>query len=81
MDNVIKRLVGSAQMRIESYKQATSFDEKHAELTLALNAANWGEFFQVLLQISNRPNRSEPATQIALPAELVIRDSTGPVRR
>jgi hypothetical protein len=52
VDNVIKRLVGSAQMRIESYKQATSFDEKHAELTLALNAANWGEFFQVLLQIS-----------------------------
>ena len=36
---------------------------------------------EVLLQISNQPNRSEPATQIALPAELVIRDSTGLVRR
>jgi DNA-binding LacI/PurR family transcriptional regulator len=32
---------------------------------------------EVLLQISNQPTRAEPAAQIALPAELVIRDSTG----
>ena len=34
---------------------------------------------EVLLQISNQPARTEPAAQIALPAELVIRDSTGMV--
>ena len=36
---------------------------------------------ETLLQISNQATRPEQSAQIALPAELVIRDSTGMVRR
>jgi uncharacterized protein DUF4157 len=51
---VLARLTGSAQMRVRSFVTADSFEEKKADLTLAFNAARWGEFFQILLQIAQR---------------------------
>ena len=54
VENVIKRLTGSQRMRVETFLTADAFDDKMADLTLAFNAARWGEFFQIVLQIAQK---------------------------
>lgn len=54
--NVITGMVGSQQMRVLSFVEADALDEKMADLTLALNGARWGEFFQIVLDIAQRPD-------------------------
>lgn len=52
--DVINTMPASAVMRVRSFVNGDSFIEKLTELTVALNAARWGEFFQVVLEIALR---------------------------
>ncbi|MFB9240308.1 DUF4157 domain-containing protein [Massilia antarctica] len=51
---VINGMVGSQRRRVLSFISADPFVEKLTELTLALNNARCGEFFQLVLQIALR---------------------------
>jgi hypothetical protein len=51
---VINGMVGTQRRRVLSFISADPFVEKLTDLTLALNSARWGEFFQLVLQIALR---------------------------
>jgi hypothetical protein len=52
--DVINTMPASAGVRVRSFVNADPFIERLTELTLAFNAASWGEFFQIVLQIAMR---------------------------
>jgi hypothetical protein len=54
VQDIINTMPTSAGRRVRSFVNADPFVEKLTDLTLALNSARWGEFFQIVLEIALR---------------------------
>jgi len=55
VQGVIAGLKGSEQRRVKDAIAADRYDEVYAQAHAALNAARWGEFFQVVFKIAQNP--------------------------